>query len=68
MLLTYGPESKWVAPVEPRYVLEVARLEEKSGNRQAALADYQRFLNLWKDADRDLPELVEARRAVARLK
>ena len=66
-LLRYGPHSKWVAPYEPLYVLQIARLLEKKGDRKAALDEYQRFLNLWKNADADLPELAEAKRAVARL-
>ena len=66
-LLRYGPHSKWVAPFEPLYVLQIARLLEKKGDRKTALDEYQRFLHLWKNADADLPQLGEARRAVARL-
>jgi eukaryotic-like serine/threonine-protein kinase len=66
-LLRYGPESKWVAPLEPLYVLQIARLLEKKGDRKAALNEYQRFLELWTNADADLPQLAEAKRAVARL-
>ena len=66
-LLRYGPHSKWVAAYEPLYVLQIARLLEKKGDRKAALDEYQRFLTLWKNADADLPELAEAKRAVARL-
>ena len=66
-LLRYGPHSKWVAPFEPLYVLQIARLLEKKGDRKAALDEYQRFLTLWKNADADLPQLAEVRRAVARL-
>ena len=66
-LLDYGPESKWVSPFEPRYVLEMARLLDQIGDRQAARQEYQRFLDLWERADADLPELSEARRALARL-
>jgi len=66
-LLSYGPEQKWVSAFEPRYVLEIARLLERSGNSQAALKEYQRFLELWKRADSGLPEPSEARRAVERL-
>ena len=65
-LLVYGPESKWVAPFEPRYVLEIARLLDQTGDMQAARLEYQRFLDLWKRADADLPELAEARRALDR--
>ncbi len=66
-LLSYGPDQKWVSAFEPRYVLEIARLLDRSGNSQAALKEYQRFLELWKRADASLPEPNEARRAVERL-
>jgi tetratricopeptide (TPR) repeat protein len=67
-LLAYGPKSKWVSPYEPLYVLQIARLLEKKGDSKAALAEYDRFLTLWKRADAELPELAEARHAVARLR
>ena len=67
-LLTVGPEQKWTAMYEPRYVLEIARLLEQSGNRTEARKEYVRFLEFWKNADSDLPELAEAKRAVARLR
>jgi hypothetical protein len=54
--------------LEPRYILEIARLLEKTGDKNAAVMEYGRFLDLWKHADPDLPELAEARRAVARLR
>jgi tetratricopeptide (TPR) repeat protein len=66
-LLVYGSDKKFIAPFDPRYVLQIARLLEKKGDHKAALDEYQRFLAFWKGADNDLPELAEARRAVARL-
>jgi tetratricopeptide (TPR) repeat protein len=66
-LLTPGPEQKWIAVFEPLYVLEIARLLDQSGQKEAALQEYRRFLDFWKQADSDLPELVEARRAVGRM-
>jgi tetratricopeptide (TPR) repeat protein len=66
-LLSPSADSKWISVLEPRYVLELARLLELTGDRRGALAEYQRFLELWKRADPDLPELDEARRAVRRL-
>jgi hypothetical protein len=47
--------------MEPRYVLEMARLLDETGDKDGARAEYERFLELWKDADPDLPELKEAR-------
>jgi tetratricopeptide (TPR) repeat protein len=66
-LLTPGPQQKWTAMLEPRYVLALARLLEKSGEREAARTEYQRFLDLWKEADAGVPELAEARTRVAAL-
>jgi tetratricopeptide (TPR) repeat protein len=65
-LLEYGPDQKWVSVFEPRYVLEIAKLLDKAGDRPAARREYERFLDLWKGADAGLPELAEARRGLAR--
>ncbi|MGH9460984.1 MAG: tetratricopeptide repeat protein, partial [Vicinamibacteria bacterium] len=59
-LLTPSVESKWTAAFEPRYVLALARLFKESGDATAARREYQRFLDLWKGADPELPELTEA--------
>jgi tetratricopeptide (TPR) repeat protein len=64
-LVANGSDQKWVALYEPRYVLQLARLLEQAGDRQAARAEYLRFLELWNHADANLPELAEARRALA---
>jgi tetratricopeptide (TPR) repeat protein len=62
-LLVTDIGSKWTAMLEPRYVLELARLLEQAGDRAAARQQYDRFLDLWKRADAGLPELTEARTA-----
>jgi tetratricopeptide (TPR) repeat protein len=58
--------NKWTAMLEPRYVLELARLLDETGEKDAAREEYERFLELWKDADPGHPELVEAQAYVAR--
>ena len=60
-LLTPDMSSKWTAWLEPRYVLRLARLLHESGDRDGARAEYERFLDLWKDADPGLQEVDEAR-------
>jgi tetratricopeptide (TPR) repeat protein len=67
-LLTNGPDAKWSALFNPRYVLEIARLLDQLGDKTAARTEYERFLTFWKDADADLAEPAEARRAVARFR
>lgn len=64
-LLRPDISSKWTAVLEPRYVLELARLLQQSGDAAGARAEYQRFLDLWKHADPDLPEIAEARRRLS---
>jgi hypothetical protein len=51
--------------MEPRYVLELARLLAADGDRAGARAEYERFLKLWAGADASLPELSEAKTALS---
>ena len=64
-LNTADPSSKWVAMYEPRFVLEIARLLDQQGDEERARQEYQRFVELWSDADPGLPELEEARAYLA---
>jgi hypothetical protein len=56
---------KWTAVLEPRFHLELARLEWQEAWQQQAIQHCRDFLALWSDADRDLPEIAEARRNLA---
>jgi tetratricopeptide (TPR) repeat protein len=60
-LLTVDISQKWIALLEPRCVLQLARLLDQTGDKAGARQQYQRFLDLWKAADPGLPELREAR-------
>jgi len=66
-LLAPSADHIFIGVLEPRYVLELARLLDQVGDQAAARDEYQRFLELWKDADPDLPELAEARTRLAQL-
>jgi hypothetical protein len=48
--------------LEPRHILELARLLGQAGDKAGARVEYDRFLTLWANADAGLPELAEARR------
>ena len=63
-----GPlEHGWAMYV--RSFVARAKLYEESGDRAKAIASYERFLELWSDAEAPLQsQLSEARRALARLK
>jgi tetratricopeptide (TPR) repeat protein len=64
-LTTVGGASRSSAVLEPRHVLALARLLGEAGDAAGARAAYERFLGLWANADEALPELAEARRAIA---
>jgi tetratricopeptide (TPR) repeat protein len=66
-LNTPGLDNPYTSVLEPRYVLEVARLLDQKGDHAAAREEYARFLGLWKNADPDLPELAEAQTRLAQL-
>jgi serine/threonine protein kinase/tetratricopeptide (TPR) repeat protein len=65
-LNTPGLSSKWTSWFEPRYVLETARLLDETGDKNSARTEYERFLEYWKDADPDLPEVQEAKKYVGK--
>ncbi len=60
-LTTGGPDNRSSAALEPRHVLELARLLNKEGDGAGARVEYGRFLKLWANADAGLPELTEAK-------
>ena len=61
-LTTVGPGARLSGVLDPRHILELARLLDGSGDKAGARVEYERFLELWTQADAGLPELAEARR------
>ena len=48
-------------------ILSESKLFEKGGDREKAIQNYEKLLDLWKNADKDLPELIDAQRRLASL-
>jgi len=46
----------------------LGKIYEKKGDHKFAIENYKKFLDLWKDADADLPDLIEAKARLAKLK
>jgi serine/threonine protein kinase/tetratricopeptide (TPR) repeat protein len=59
-LTNFNPESKNRQLIHPLYHYRLAMLYHEKGQTDKALKQYHLFLELWKDADKDLPELIEA--------
>ena len=41
--------------------LLLRKIYEKKGDTQLAIENSEKFLDLWKDADEDLPDLIDAK-------
>ena len=52
----------------PKTLFLLGKISEAKGDAPAALQYYQRLLDLWKNADDDLPDFLEAKRRLAALK
>lgn len=45
----------------------LAKIYEEKGDNEQAVKHYQNFLNVWKNGDEDLPELIDAKNRLAEL-
>jgi hypothetical protein len=54
-------------PLRPPLFYLLAKINEELGDTAKAVENYERFLDLWKDADPSLSEVDEARQRLSRL-
>ena len=52
----------------PKSFYLMGKIYEKKGDTSLAVKNYEKFLELWKDADQDLPDLIDAKKRLANLK
>ncbi|TFH42258.1 MAG: tetratricopeptide repeat protein, partial [ANME-2 cluster archaeon] len=56
----------WVTYPKTFYLL--GKIYEKNGDVNPAIKNYEKFLELWKNADEDLPDLIDGKKRLAKLK
>jgi tetratricopeptide (TPR) repeat protein len=66
--ITANPGIDPVSPMYPLAFLGLGRAYSQQGKRLEGIAAYERFFDLWKDADANVPVLLDARREYASLK
>ena len=54
--------------VYPQSFLLIGKAYEEKGAIQQAIENYELLVELWKNADEDLPDLIDAKARLARLK
>jgi serine/threonine protein kinase/Tfp pilus assembly protein PilF len=67
-LITFDPKSKERFLIHPKYHYRLAKLYEEKGWSGKAIKQFEKFLEIWKDADKDLPELIDTKKRLASLK
>jgi serine/threonine protein kinase/tetratricopeptide (TPR) repeat protein len=66
-LTTYDPENKDRRLTHPKFYYQLAKLYQQTNQSDKAIAAYTKFLDLWKNADPDYPELSDARKQLTQL-
>ena len=66
-LITLNPNSTGRHLIHPKYHYRLAKLYEEKGWSGKAVKQYEKFLEIWKDADNGLPEVIDAKTRLSAL-
>jgi tetratricopeptide (TPR) repeat protein len=65
--MTIQPEQGRWALIHPRYHYQLGKLYDDKGLKDKARKQFQKLLEIWKDADPGLPEVEDAKKRLAGL-
>ena len=66
-LITFDHKREERYLIHPKYYFRLAELYEQKGEKAKAIDHYEKFLNLWKNADPDILEVIEAKKRLSEL-
>jgi tetratricopeptide (TPR) repeat protein len=66
-LIDPDPNKRGRCLIRPIWYYELAKLYEERGATKKAMEQYEKFLDIWNNADTDRPELIDARKRLASL-
>jgi tetratricopeptide (TPR) repeat protein len=66
-LITFDPKSENRRLIHPKYHYRLAKLYEEKGLKEKAIGEFEKFLELWKDADKGIPQTIDAKSRLAEL-
>ena len=67
-LISFDQNRKGRILIRPEYHYKLAKLYKDKGQREKAIIELEKFLEIWKNADKDLPELIDAKKQLNQLK
>ena len=66
-LIRFRPDSKDRRLIYPKYHYHLAKLYQQTDQKEKAIAQYQKFLEIWENADQDRPELIDTKKRLEQL-
>ena len=66
-LITFNPTSNNRRLIHPKYHYLLAKLYQEKGLKKKAISEFEKFLELWKNADKGIPQFVDAERRLTKL-
>ena len=67
-LIDINPKTREWRLIYPKYHYRLAKLYEIKNLNKMAIEQYEKFLEIWKNAEEDLPEFIDAKIQLANLK